>query len=301
MEHQMAQQPIGMMQGQPQMQYPQMGQNPQLQQQMQQGAYPQGSPGVPPPAGGPGGGAGGQPGGPQGPYPGALQQPVSYQHLQHQHQQQLSMFWNSQMAEIEHVNDFKTHQLPLARIKKIMKADEDVRMISAEAPVLFAKACEMFILELTLRSWIHTEENKRRTLQKNDIAAAITRTDIFDFLVDIVPRDELKDEGALGGVPRAALPVGSPADAIPYGGGMYYAIAGQPQQGGPPMQQQQQPNMMGQPAMMVGRPGMPMDPSAMYAQQVRPPTMPYMPQQGMQPMQQMWSQPTSSPGAPPSS
>lgn len=65
-------------------------------------------------------------------------------------------------------------------------------MIAAEAPVLFAKACEMFILELTLRSWIHTEENKRRTLQRNDIAGAINRGDIFDFLVDIVPRDELK-------------------------------------------------------------------------------------------------------------
>ena len=35
---------------------------------------------------------------------------------------------------------FKTHNdLPLARIKRIMKSDEDVRMISAEAPVLFAK------------------------------------------------------------------------------------------------------------------------------------------------------------------
>jgi nuclear transcription factor Y gamma len=67
-----------------------------------------------------------------------------------------------------------------------------IQMIAAEAPVLFSKACEMFILELTLRSWIHTEENKRRTLQRNDIAGAITRGDIFDFLVDIVPRDELK-------------------------------------------------------------------------------------------------------------
>ena len=43
----------------------------------------------------------------------------------------------------------------------------------------------MFILELTLRSWNHSEENKRRTLQRNDIAAAITRTDIFDFLVSM--------------------------------------------------------------------------------------------------------------------
>jgi len=83
--------------------------------------------------------------------------------------------------------DFKNHNdLPLARIKRIMKSDEDVRMISAEAPVLFAKACEMFILELTLRSWSYSENNKRRTLQKEDIREAIQRTDIFDFLVDVI-------------------------------------------------------------------------------------------------------------------
>lgn len=61
--------------------------------------------------------------------------------------------------------DLKQQVLPLARIKKIMKLDEDVKMISAEAPLLFAKAAEIFIHELTLRSWIHTEDNKRRTLQ----------------------------------------------------------------------------------------------------------------------------------------
>ena len=38
-------------------------------------------------------------------------------------------------------------------------------MISAEAPVLFAKAAEIFIRELSIRAWIHTEESKRRTLQ----------------------------------------------------------------------------------------------------------------------------------------
>merc|ERR1712059_128034 len=64
--------------------------------------------------------------------------------------------------------------------------------ISAEAPVLFAKAAEMFIHELTMRAWIHTEDNKRRTLQRNDIAMAITKYDQFDFLIDIVPRDDIK-------------------------------------------------------------------------------------------------------------
>ena len=56
--------------------------------------------------------------------------------------------------------DLKHQELPLARIKKIMKLDEDVKMISAEAPVLFAKAAEMFIHELTMRAWIHTEVSK---------------------------------------------------------------------------------------------------------------------------------------------
>lgn len=75
-----------------------------------------------------------------------------------------------------------------------MKLDEDVKMISAEAPLLFAKAAEIFIHELTLRAWVHTENNKRRTLQRNDIAMAITKFDQFDFLIDIVPREEIKPQ-----------------------------------------------------------------------------------------------------------
>jgi nuclear transcription factor Y gamma len=87
-------------------------------------------------------------------------------------------------------HDYKQHQLPLARIKKVMKADPEVKMISAEAPILFAKGCDIFITELTMRAWIHAEENKRRTLQRSDIAAALTKSDMFDFLIDIVPREE---------------------------------------------------------------------------------------------------------------
>ncbi|XP_031127015.1 nuclear transcription factor Y subunit C-9-like isoform X1 [Ipomoea triloba] len=190
---------------------------------------------------------------------------LAYQHIHQQQQQQLQQqlqgFWANQYQEIEQVSDFKNHSLPLARIKKIMKADEDVRMISAEAPVVFARACEMFILELTLRAWNHTEENKRRTLQKNDIAAAITRTDIFDFLVDIVPREDLKDE-VLASIPRGTLPVGGPAE-LPY----YY------------MQAQSAPQV-GTSGMYMGKP---VD-QAPYGQQPRPyMAQPMWPQQQQQP------------------
>ncbi|KAF9591865.1 hypothetical protein IFM89_008911 [Coptis chinensis] len=63
-------------------------------------------------------------------------------------------------------------------------------MISADAPILFSKACELFILELTLRSWMHTEDGNRRTLQRADIANAISDAQVLDFLLDIVPKEE---------------------------------------------------------------------------------------------------------------
>lgn len=144
---------------------------------------------------------------------------MQQQHSMHELNNKLSAFWAEQTEEVSHANDFKNHLLPLARIKKIMKSDEDVRMISAEAPVLFAKACEMFILELTHRAWAQTEEAKRRTLQRSDISAAIQKTDIFDFLIDIVPRDDPKKEDV--------RPVGGVDAQQP----MYYPMANMPNAG----------------------------------------------------------------------
>lgn len=103
----------------------------------------------------------------------------------------LNTYWQNQVTHLEtDDHDYKLHQLPLARIKKVMKADPEVKMISAEAPILFAKGCDMFITELTMRAWIHAEENKRRTLQRSDIASALAKSDMFDFLIDIVPRED---------------------------------------------------------------------------------------------------------------
>lgn len=79
------------------------------------------------------------------------------------------------------------HLLPLARIKKIMKrSGEDVKMISGEAPIVFSKVCELFIEELTRRSWMVTAQGKRRTLIKEDVTTAVLGTDVFDFLVNLV-------------------------------------------------------------------------------------------------------------------
>ncbi|XP_060182597.1 nuclear transcription factor Y subunit C-2-like [Lycium barbarum] len=93
------------------------------------------------------------------------------------------------------------HSLPLARIKKIMKkSSDDVKMISGEAPIVFSKACELFIEELTKGAWINMtnmHEKRRSTLHKEDVASAVIATDVFDFLVNLVTHDnncELKED-----------------------------------------------------------------------------------------------------------
>lgn len=94
-----------------------------------------------------------------------------------------------------------------------MKADPEVKMISAEAPILFAKGCDIFITELTMRAWIHAEENKRRTLQRSDIASALAKSDMFDFLIDIVPREEATAHAKRTTTQPSAAPVPGPGQA----------------------------------------------------------------------------------------
>lgn len=76
-------------------------------------------------------------------------------------------------------------------------------MIAGEAPVVVSRACELLIRELTCRAWQHTERNRRRTLQRQDIHAAVGESDVYDFLIDIVPR-------VAPSVSRSAPPPGGP-------------------------------------------------------------------------------------------
>ena len=143
------------------------------------------------------------------------------QGLNGQYRDILTTYWQQVIHQLENEHhDYKIHQLPLARIKKVMKADPDVKMISAEAPILFAKGCDIFITELTMRAWIHAEENKRRTLQRSDIASALAKSDMFDFLIDIVPREEAashgnkRSQGAQAGPNAAAAPTAPPQSSM---------------------------------------------------------------------------------------
>ncbi|KAK9893345.1 histone-fold-containing protein [Cystobasidium minutum MCA 4210] len=97
-------------------------------------------------------------------------------------------FWRHQFGVAETVQeDFKTPELPLARVKRVMKTDPEVAMIASEVPVILEKACQIFIADLTARAYI--DSPKRRTLTKADVSRAARQTDMFDFLIDILPRE----------------------------------------------------------------------------------------------------------------
>ncbi|KZV79563.1 histone-fold-containing protein [Exidia glandulosa HHB12029] len=104
----------------------------------------------------------------------------------------LRSFWQRQIdAAEQETPDVRHPPLPLARIKKVMKSDPEVKMIAADAPILFCKACEIFIAEITARAFIIADSDKRRTLSRSDIAKAIGKSDQFDFLIDIIPREDV--------------------------------------------------------------------------------------------------------------
>jgi nuclear transcription factor Y gamma len=100
-------------------------------------------------------------------------------------------------------------------------------MISGEAPVLMSKACELLIKDLSFRAWRHTERNRRRTLQRQDLHAAVGESEVYDFLIDIVPRVTTPKTSVPGSVDAAAaaaaaamtppLPPGIPMGGIPTG------------------------------------------------------------------------------------
>ncbi|KAF2404196.1 histone-fold-containing protein [Trichodelitschia bisporula] len=187
------------------------------------------------------------------------------QGLSGQSQEILNVYWQNQVTKLEtEDHDFKMHQLPLARIKKVMKADPEVKMISAEAPILFAKGCDIFITELTMRAWIHAEENKRRTLQRSDIASALAKSDMFDFLIDIVPREEAASNRRGGHGSSAQQP--SAAAALPQGAVPQPGVHAQPQMA--PSEYGLDPHMAPQ-GMYPGAVQQAPDPSAAYQYQTQ--------------------------------
>jgi len=73
-------------------------------------------------------------------------------------------------------------QLPLNRVRMMIKSDPDVSIVGQEALMVIAKATEMFIAYVARESYTQTLQGKRKTIQKRDFDACISPRDELAFL-----------------------------------------------------------------------------------------------------------------------
>jgi histone H3/H4 len=110
----------------------------------------------------------------------------------------MAQFFTQQMLSVMNRNPgaIAIDQLPLARIKRIMKQDScdpQPRQVSAETIPFMAYAAQLFTTCLTEMAWrLSTTRAKRNTLQVKDLKAAILASSRWDFLIDTV--DMFDDE-----------------------------------------------------------------------------------------------------------
>lgn len=77
-------------------------------------------------------------------------------------------------------------QIPPSRIRTIMKSTEDAANISQDAIFLVTKATEMFINELTEKSF--DKGKKGNTLKYEDLAEYVNNENNLEFLLQIIPK-----------------------------------------------------------------------------------------------------------------
>lgn len=75
-----------------------------------------------------------------------------------------------------------------ARIRKIIKADPEVRNISKDALLTLTKASELFLAQLAVKSLAFASMRGVKSLQVDDAIQAIHTHSQFDFLIDDFPR-----------------------------------------------------------------------------------------------------------------
>jgi histone H3/H4 len=79
----------------------------------------------------------------------------------------------------------KKINFPAAKIKSIMKADDEVAMISSDAVLAMSAATELFLQELAESAWKHTARDSRKTVLYKDVAKAVESSIEFEFLTDV--------------------------------------------------------------------------------------------------------------------
>jgi len=81
---------------------------------------------------------------------------------------------------------------PVSRVRKILKADRELPMVSREAVLLISLATEEFVRRISEASYRLAARENRATVQRKDIASVCRRADEYFFLEEIIPLYEVE-------------------------------------------------------------------------------------------------------------
>ncbi|TNY23769.1 histone-fold-containing protein [Rhodotorula diobovata] len=92
-------------------------------------------------------------------------------------------------------------RFPLARIKKMIQADEEVGKVAAATPIVVSKALELFLASLVDACVKDAESRGSKKLTPYGLKRAVNTTAMLDFCADIVesvpdPLDGDEDDAA---------------------------------------------------------------------------------------------------------
>ncbi|KAI5849100.1 DNA polymerase-like protein epsilon subunit C [Tricharina praecox] len=79
-------------------------------------------------------------------------------------------------------------KFPVARIKRIMQADEDVGKVAQVTPVVVNKALELFMISLCDKASEEARLRNSKRITAGHLKQAILHVEQFDFLADIIQK-----------------------------------------------------------------------------------------------------------------
>ncbi|KAL9111255.1 MAG: hypothetical protein Q9227_004333 [Pyrenula ochraceoflavens] len=79
-------------------------------------------------------------------------------------------------------------RFPVARIKRIMQADEDVGKLAMAAPIAVAKALELFMVSLVTRAATEAREKNSKRVTAIHLKQAVQKDTQFDFLEELIQK-----------------------------------------------------------------------------------------------------------------
>lgn len=79
-------------------------------------------------------------------------------------------------------------KFPVARIKRIMQADEDVGKVAQLTPIAVSKALELFMISLVTKAANEAKDRSSKRVTAAHLKGAIAKDEVLDFLADIISK-----------------------------------------------------------------------------------------------------------------